>query len=164
MTLEALRIQVESARKSRERSSRRAETRKSLDPIRTIQPDARELRYENPRAAMAEEDIIAALFYDPTIIEKISKEDLALFTVPLYRKLCALIEDRVNTGGSVSPDAFAQELSAEEASQLSRILAKKPVGETEQALADCLAVLRQEHTKEASLQALIDAKKSSGGV
>ena len=164
MTLEALRIQVESARKSRERSSRRAETRKSLDPIRTIQPDARELRYENPRAAMAEEDIIAALFYDPTIIAKISREDLALFTVPLYRKLCTLIEERVNTGGSVSPDAFAQELSAEEASQVSRILAKKPVGETEQALADCLAVLRQEHTKEASLQALIDAKKSSGGV
>ena len=164
MSLEALRIQVETARKSRDRSTRRAENRKSLDLVRTIQPDARELRYENPRAAMAEEDIIAALFYDPTIIQQIAKDDLALFTVPLYKRLCALIAARVETGGNVSPDAFAQELSTDEASQLSRILAKKPVGETRKALADCIAVLRQEHTKEASLQALIDAKKSSGGV
>ncbi|MEA4822674.1 MAG: DNA primase [Clostridiaceae bacterium] len=164
-TLDALRIQVNAARKSRDRASRREETRRVLNPVRTVQPAARELRYDNPRAARAEEGIIALLFFDPTLILKLDEDNAGtLFTVPLYAKLYTLIKTRVHDGGTVSPDVFAQDLTPDEASQLSRILAKTPVGETDRAFSDYLAVMRQEHMKNASLQALIDAKKGSGGL
>ncbi|MGN1074222.1 MAG: hypothetical protein ACI4QB_04445, partial [Eubacteriales bacterium] len=163
-TLDALRIQVNTARKSRDRSARREETRRTLNPVRNVQPAARELRYDNPRAARAEEGLIALLFFDPTLTGRLAQEELGtLFTVPLYAKLYALIQNRIHDGGVLTPDAFAQELSADEASQLSRILARTPVGEPDRALSDYIAVMRQEHMKNASLQALIDAKKISGG-
>lgn len=163
-TLDALRIQVNTARKSRDRSARREETRRTLNPVRNVQPAARELRYDNPRAARAEEGLIALLFFDPTLTQRLAQEELGtLFTVPLYAKLYSLIQNRIHDGGVLTPDAFAQELSADEASQLSRILARTPVGEPDRALSDYVAVMRQEHMKNASLQALIDAKKISGG-
>ncbi|MCR5276728.1 MAG: DNA primase [Bacteroidales bacterium] len=161
---EALRIQVESARKTQRRTARREENRRSLNPVRTVQPAARELRYDNPRSARAEEEIIALLFYDPAIAERLSEADVACFTVPLYQRLCALVAQRVRDGGSVTPDSFSQQLTPDEASQLSRILVRTPVGEPERALNDCIAVIRQEHNRNASLQELIDARKSSGGV
>ncbi len=164
VTLEALRIQINSARRSRESKSRREETRRALNPVRTVQPAARELRYDNPRSARAEEGIIALLFHDPTLVGRISDGGTTeLFTVPLYKKLVQLIAERVRDGGSVTPDAFGMSLSPDEASQLARVLAATPVSGTDRALEDCLAVIRQENSKKTSLEALISSKKNSVG-
>ena len=64
ITPEAMKIDVERARKQRLRKENRAELRKNLNPAAQSQPKERSLRYDNLRSARAEEGVLRLLLLD----------------------------------------------------------------------------------------------------
>lgn len=159
---DALTLQVNKAIKARQKKARGEELRRVANPVRMVQPKARELRFDNPRAARAEERILALLFHDLTLCKTLRCEniDSAYFTVPLYRKTVEQLLEYFDRNESVTLDGLSQEMTDAETSQLAAILAQTPVTETERVMSDCIDVLKMEHIQEnLSLEELIRTKK-----
>lgn len=143
ISTDAVLHEVERWRKSKDRQERRREERAALTPAANIQPKARELRYENPRSARAEEGVIQLLFLDTTLLSRCADLDPGEFSVPLWGKLFSLIRER--GGESVSPGVFDGELTGAEADLLSKLL-QTPQSLAEGALAmdDYIEIIRSE--------------------
>ncbi|MGI6337237.1 MAG: DNA primase [Eubacteriales bacterium] len=159
---DALTLQVNKAIKARQKKARGEELRRVANPVRMVQPKARELRFDNPRAARAEERILALLFHDLTLCKTLRCEniDSAYFTVPLYRKTVEQLLEYFDRNESVTLDGLSQEMTDAETSQLAAILAQTPVTEAERVMSDCIDVLKMEHIQEnLSLEELIRTKK-----
>ncbi len=159
---DALTLQVNKAIKARQKKARGEELRRVANPVRMVQPKARELRFDNPRAARAEERILALLFHDLALCKTLRCEniDSAYFTVPLYRKTVEQLLEYFDRNESVTLDGLSQEMTDAETSQLAAILAQTPVTEAERVMSDCIDVLKMEHIQEnLSLEELIRTKK-----
>ncbi|NMA08280.1 MAG: DNA primase [Clostridiales bacterium] len=159
---DALTLQVNKAIKARQKKARGEELRRVANPVRMVQPKARELRFDNPKAARAEERILALLFHDLALCKTLRREniDSAHFTVPLYRKTVEQLLEYFDRNESVTLDGLSQEMTDAETSQLAAILAQTPVTEAERVMSDCIDVLKMEHIQEnLSLEELIRAKK-----
>ena len=142
---EALSVDVARARTRKGKKERGNTARRAMQPVQTLQPVSRELRYENARAASAEEGVVRLLFSDTSLVEEASglltPEE---FSTPLLGRLFAYAVGNREEPGRVfaSQDEFTQE----ELSHLARLL-HKPVSFAAgaQALRDCAAVVREEN-------------------
>lgn len=143
---EAVLHEVEQYRKSKARQARRKEERAALTPAANIQPKTRELRYDDPRSARAEEGVIGLLFLDPTLLGLCGALDPEHFSVPLWGRLFGLIRDR--GGGSVNPAVFDESLSAAESDLLARLLQEpRSLAEGRQAMEDYLDIIKAQHAR-----------------
>ena len=140
----AMEEEVRRAAKNLTRRARRAEERRSLNPAASvIQPKERSLRYENPRSARAEEQIIQLLLSDENPDSVPLSE--GQFSVPLYGRAFSLLRAARAEGRPVGPGVLTGELSPEEMSQIVSVCQKPiPSGGAEQALADCTRIIREE--------------------
>lgn len=141
-------FEVAECRKKSFRKERRQEERAAMTPTATVQPKVRQLRYDHPRSARAEEGIIRLLFLDPTLLRQCEELDPEWFSVPLYQKLYSMIIVAAATGSAVSPAAFEQELSGEECDLLTHLL-QTPVSLSgaKQALTDYMSIIHEESTR-----------------
>ncbi len=120
---EAVLHEVDEHRKRKSRQAKRKEERSALTPAANLQPKARELRYENPRSAKAEEGVIQLLFLDHTLLDLcggLAPED---FSSPLLGKLYGLL---LHHDPPFSPAALDGELTDAEAGHLAYLL-QQPV-------------------------------------
>lgn len=108
----------------------------------TSQPEARELKYENPVSAAGEEGVIRLLMKDPAVADKIPLEEKD-FTSPFLAKLFSIIMERIGGGEAVTEAAIAPLLTSAEASHFSKILAR-PVSaaQADKALVDYIEKIR----------------------
>lgn len=136
-------------RKRQARATRRKEERAALTPTANLQPKERELRYENPRSARAEEGVIRLLFLDPTLLKLCAPLEPELFSVPLWGRLFGMI--RAREGVPLSPAAFDGELTGAEADLLSKLLQQpQSLAEGQQAMDDYIHVIQSEAERRAS--------------
>lgn len=144
---EAVLQEVEQIRKQKYRKARREEERFNMVPGRQIQPQARELRYQNLRSAKAEIQVLQVILLDGAYFQEIPDLDAAEFSSPLLGKAFSVLKRRWQEGYRVSLNALEAECTGEELDALMSQLRAEPNRQTASAvLRQCATVIHEEHT------------------
>ncbi len=156
---EAILHEVDELRKRKSWQSRRKEERSALTPAVNLQPKARELRYDDPRSARAEEGVLRLLFLDHTLLELCGDLKSEDFSSPLLGKLYGLLLEH---DPPWSPAALDGQLTGAEADHLAQILqTPASLAAGRRAMADYIAIILErraepgpERSQESELLAL----------
>ena len=119
-----------------------------MAPAVNQQPQTRELRYENIRSALAEEEVIRLLLLDPGLAREMDGLTGKEFSSPLLGRVFDLLMDRAGQHLNLSLAALAGDLTPPEMDHMARV-AQKPesVATSHRALSDYMAVIRGEGLK-----------------
>lgn len=146
---ESMLLEIKRARGKNARRARAGMERQAMSPVRMIQPEERELRYENPTSAVAEENLLAAALGDRKMMEyasaRVAPEDFSSdFLAKIYRKAL----DRAAQGLEPSPAALMTELEEQESRHLTAVLSApvKPADDRK-ALDDYIDIIKYESEK-----------------
>ena len=145
LTPEAMRNEVSRTYSKQKRKEQWAETRREMNPVATLQPQARAFRYANLRSAMAEEGVIRLMMRDDDLYDKLCVLRPEEFSSPLLGKIYSLLCADREAGRPHSMAALGGILSPEEMSHFTAILQKpESVSGAEQALSDYIRIIREE--------------------
>lgn len=145
LTPEAMRNEVSRTYSMQKRKEHWAETRREMNPVATLQPQARAFRYANLRSAMAEEGVIRLMMRDDDLYDKLCVLRPEEFSSPLLGKIYSLLCADREAGRPHSMAALGGILSPEEMSHFTAILQKpESVSGAEQALSDYIRIIREE--------------------
>ena len=103
--------------------SRRKTEKEMNRPERAAQPPERELRYQDPGSAAAEEGLIRLLYLEPGLI----REELPAaeeFSSAALAKIYQALREKIGTGSAVNVNSLATVLEQDEMNLLVRILQK----------------------------------------
>ena len=168
ITPDALKLEVERARKRARYKERREQERRDLNPAASAQPRERSIRYTDLRSALAEEGVLRLLTLDDSLFGEdppIREED---FSSPLLGRFFTALRAQLRETGQVSIPALAEFFSSEEISHLIGILQKpESLKNGAQALRDyCNIILDQAHKRAAAgedpLMAAMEKNKYKG--
>ena len=168
VTPEAMKLEVDRARKRREKREKKQEEQKILSPAQNLQPKSRTIRYEDIRSAMAEEVILANVFKQPSLLDQVGSLTAAQFSCPLLGRIFRQQQDRYKQGLEVSASVL-DGLESDEMAHLAGILQRNQGPVNEQAFADCVrTVLESDRARntvtEQDLLALRDKMKEKKGM
>lgn len=122
---DALRADVERLRRQEVRRRQKQTEREALQPEQRFQPKEWSLHYSNPRSAVAEEQLIAAVLGDRELTEFAQvRLDPEQFSSPFLAKVYQLALERVDQGLEPDPVFCMDRLEEAERRQLTGILAK----------------------------------------
>ncbi len=160
VTPEAMKLDVQRARKRRVRKEDRAEVRKSLAPAVQLQPKERSLRYDNIRSARAEQGVLRLLLLDETLFPP----DLPLkeeqFSSPLLGKVYGLLRRAAAEGRGASLASLAGDLTPEEMSHVTAVCQQpESLKNAAQALSDYIRVICEEWDKRSGADPLLTASE-----
>ena len=141
---EAMKLEVGKAFKRRNTNEKKKQEKIDLAPARNLQPKSRELRYDNMKSAMAEEEVLVMLLKEPALFEKVGQLDAGLFSVPMLGKAFAQLRQCYREGREGSCNTLT-DMSSEEMSHLVQIMHRHERPVNEHALADCIAIILAEH-------------------
>ena len=128
----------------RSRLLRRTAAAERSSPERQSQPVERQLRYDDPASAVAEEGLIRLLYLDGSLASVAGLPDAAEFSSPALGHIYGVVRRRLGEHRSVSADALGGELSADEISLLVRILQKpETLSNSKRAMEDYINRIRQ---------------------
>ena len=121
----AILTEIERAMAQNRRRQKRETEKKALQPLRQVQPQERDLRYQNPRSALCEEKLLALVLQDQDFLDKarakIAPEAFSSdFLAKIYRKA---VERRAQ-GLEPSAAACMAGLQESEIRHLSGVLAE----------------------------------------
>jgi DNA primase len=71
ISMDAMKLEVERARKRRQAREKKQQEKLDLDPSRRLQPRSRSLRYDNMRSATAEETVLAQVLREPAMLDSL---------------------------------------------------------------------------------------------
>ena len=109
-------------------------------PEKLMQPASRDLRYDDPASAAAEEGLVRLLYLEPALIETAGLPPPEDFSAPGLGRIYAVLCRRIRAGQSVSTDMLAGELSGDEMGLLVSILQKPEIlSKSRQSMADYIA-------------------------
>ena len=146
---EALLQEIQRCRRKRFYQAKKKQERRDLTPVNQIQPKSRQMRYDNPRSARAEEGILRLLMLDSSLARQISDLTPADFTAPVLGKIYGVLRDRMDQGRSLQLGALEGELSGEEISLLTEIMGRPASLENgAAAMADYRSVMETERMKQ----------------
>ena len=118
---------------------------KQSSPVQGVQPKERELRYDDPVSATAEEGVIRLLFMDPALAKRAALPPAEDFSSPELKRIYGILRGKIERGETVSTATLGGELSAEEMSLLVRALQKPEVlPRGDQALADYIKKIQEQ--------------------
>lgn len=160
---------IREAETQRKRLMRNAKSRTERDnrPEKLVQPGSRELKYDNPSSAVAEEGVVRLLFLDSALAEKakasLREED---FTSAALRHLYSVLLTRIGEHREISLPLLGDELSAAEMSLLVS-LSEKPedLSSASETLGDYIRKIRENNghgTELSDLRSIADQLKSKG--
>ena len=162
-TPEAMRNEVNRAFRKNKRRAQREQTRRELNPVSTLQPQGRDLRYSNLRSALAEEGILRLMMRDDDLFDGVPLLQPEEFSSPVLGKIYSLLLDDRKMGRSHSMATLASDLTQEEMSHFTAILQKpESVSGAKQALEDYMRIVREESARrsdEDGLDPLLAAKE-----
>ena len=151
ITAEAMRLEVERARKRRVRREKRAQERIDLNPVVSMQPRERSMRYTNPRSAVAEEGLLRLLVLDDSVFGAEPPLQESDFSSPLLGRCFTALWAQHAAGYKVSPATLGETFTPDEISHLTGILQKpESAKNAPQALRDYLQVILSESRKRSS--------------
>ena len=140
-------IEIERAYKKRRNREKRQQERQDLQPARLIQPRDRALQYDNVRSARAEEKILSQVLLEPALFDRTGQLTGAEFSSPMLGRAFDALRSRYEDGRTVSL-AVLEGFSQEELSHLSAVCQGADRVESEEALTDCIRVVRAERARE----------------
>ncbi len=168
VTPEAMKLEVDRARKRRENREKKQEEQKMLSPAQNLQPKSRTIRYDDIRSAMAEEVILANIFKQPSLLDQVGGLTAAQFSCPLLGRIFRQQQDRYKQGLEVSASVL-EGLESDEMAHLAGILQRNQGPVNEQAFADCVRTVLESYrarntVTEQDLLALRDKMKEKKGL
>ncbi len=146
ISLEAMKLEVDRAYKRRRYQQKKAQEKIDLAPVRAHQPKSRSIRYDNSRSAMAEEVILAQLLKEPALFRQTGGLNGSHFSVELLGRVFDQLRKRYRGGLEVGA-AVLEELTPEEMSHIIAIAQSHDSPVNEQAFADCVRIVLEEHQK-----------------
>ena len=148
------------------RAQRELNTRQSR-PEKQIQPEDKELRYEKPESAVAEEGLIRLLYLDPSLAKRAQLPDSEEFSSPALARIYSAVLTRLRENRAVTAAALSSELSPQEMSLLVKIQQKpETLSSGEKALNDYIQRIHDTNEQsrgEVDLRALADKLKKTKG-
>ena len=148
ITAEAMKLEVQRAFKRRVAREKRAELRKDLNPVASLQPRERTLRYENLRSARAEEGVIRLLLSDDSLFSDAMPISPARFSSPLLSRAYQRLWEVHAAGGRPMISSLGDAFTREETDHLTAVC-QEPVSlqNAGQALADYIRIINAEADK-----------------
>ncbi len=138
--------------------------------LKNVQPQSRELRYDNVRSAVAERGVINLLYRFP---DRFCAEDITggEFSSPVLGRLYDALVQRARAGQTMSPDVFGERFSPDEISLLADIASRSDISPSaaDEAMSDYIKKIREEKEKAACREDLrgyaerLKQKKGYGG-
>ena len=168
ITPDAMKLEVERARKRARYKEKREQERRDLNPAASAQPRERSIRYTDLRSALAEEGVLRLLTLDDSLFGEnppIREED---FSSPLLGRFFTALRAQLRESGQVNIPALAEFFTSEEISHLIGILQKpESLKNGAQALSDyCNIILDEAHKRAAvnedPLMAAMEKNKYKG--
>lgn len=168
ITPDAMKLEVERARKRARYKEKREQERRDLNPAASAQPRERSIRYTDLRSALAEEGVLRLLTLDDSLFGEnppIREED---FSSPLLGRFFTALRAQLRESGQVNIPALAEFFTSEEISHLIGILQKpESLKNGAQALRDyCNIILDEAHKRAAvnedPLMAAMEKNKYKG--
>ena len=145
----------------------RTKTEKEMNrPERAAQPPERELRYQDPGSAAAEEGLIRLLYLEPGLI----REDLPAaeeFSSAALAKIYQALREKIGTGSTVNVNSLATVLEQDEMNLLVRILQKpEALSESRSILSDYIRRIREKQDRGGpeDLNALSERLRKTKGI
>jgi DNA primase len=118
---------------------------KQGSPVQVLQPKEKELRYDDPGSAAAEEGVIRLLFMDPALAKRVALPPSEDFSSRELGEIYGILRGKIERGETVSTATLGGELSAEEMSLLVRALQKPELlSRGDQALADYIKKIQEQ--------------------
>ena len=128
---------VERRRKKLMNAAKRTEQRIETQPSRLIQPAAKQLRYEDPESAAAEEGLIRLMYLEHELVKKPGLPDREDFSSPALANIYSALRAGLEKGDNVTVDSLAASLEKDEISLLVSLLQKPEIlKRSEQSLRD----------------------------
>ena len=144
ISYDAMKLEIDKAYKRRLAKEKKRQEQIDLAPVQNLQPKSRSIRYDNMKSAMAEEAVIALILKEPALIHQIGDLKQDEFSSGLLGKAFSQLVDRYHRGLDISL-AVLEDVSAEEMSHLAGILLRQDGPVNENALRDCIGIIRSEH-------------------
>ena len=168
ISYDAMKNEIEKARKRRYYQQKKKQERIDLAPARAKQPRAKSIRYDNMKSAMAEEKILAMALKEPALLDE--AKDLAPeeFSSGLLGNVYQQLRQRHDQGLDVAPGVLS-DLTPEEMSHITGIYQRQEGPVNERAFRDCVNTVKAEHqsgkvSTEDDLMALRDRLKERKGI
>lgn len=167
ISMEAMNLEVERARKIRLAKERKKQEKIDLAPARTLQPKSRNIHYNNLKSAMAEELLLAMILKEPALLDETSQLQPEMFSSELLGRVYRQLADRHSHGYEVTLGGL-EDLTPEEMSHIAFVAQRQTGPVNEQALLDCVQTIQREHaasgTKtEENLMAMRDSMQKRKG-
>lgn len=144
----ALLQEIQRSRNQRLRSAKRKQARRDMTPVTQVQPKARQMRYENPRSARAEEGILRLLILDGSLLRETEGLEPDQFSSPYLGKIYEVLRRRIREGRALQLGMLEGELDRDEIELLADILRQPEALENgKSAMADYRAILDTEQMK-----------------
>ena len=144
ISLDAMKMEITKAFKRRVAFEKKKQEKIDLAPAQALQPKSRTMRYDNVKSAVAEEAVIALVVKAPALLDQAKGLKAAEFSSPLLGKVYGQLRKRHEEGLEVSLGVLA-DLTPEEMSHVAGILQRQQGPVNEQALADCIRTIHNEH-------------------
>lgn len=145
---QAILQEIKRCRGQRLWQAKRKQARRTLTPVNQVQPKNRQLRYENPRSARAEEGVLRLLMLDSSLEKGVAGLTPEQFSSPVLGKIYGALLAHLAQGRTLQLGALEGELEGEEIALLADLLGRPASLENgAAALADCRAVIEDEARK-----------------
>lgn len=168
ISLEAMKLEVERARKRRLAREKKQQEKIDLSPARKLQPKSRSIRYDNMKSAMAEEMVLSMCLQEPALLGQAEDLREEMFSSPLLGKVFSQLAQREKQGLEVSIGGLT-ELTPEEMSHIAGIAQRQTGPVNEEAFRDCVRTIGREYqagrvSTEDELLALRNKMKERKGI
>lgn len=141
---EAMKIEVNKARKRLLNREKRKQERIDLAPAVAAQPKSRTIHYDNVKSAKAEEIVLAQCLTDPAMMDETENLKPEEFSSPLLGRVFDQLRQQSRQG--LAPGiAGLTDFTGEEMAHIAGILQRNGGPVSEQALHDSIQVIRQMH-------------------
>ncbi len=162
---DAVKIEVERARRRMTAARKKREEKQNLRPADAAQPALTGVKYENVRSAMAEEGLLGQILLQPALLDQTEDLSPEEFSAPLLGRVFGWMKNRWREGLPVSIPAMGEEFTSEEVAHITGISQKMEGVVNEQALRDCMQVIRSEASRRNSkdLMAALSRRRDRQG-
>ena len=141
---EAMKLEVEKAFKRRLSREKRKQEKIDLAPARNLQMQSKSVRYDNVRSAAAEEQVIAGVMKDPSLLDQIPELTEQDFSVPFLARVFSQQLARHRAGQEVTLTGLT-DFTSEEMAHVAGILQRYDSPVNAQALRDRARTIQMEH-------------------
>lgn len=151
ITPESMKIEVEKAFRRRAAREKKKQERIDLSPAISLQPKDRNIRYDNVKSAMAEENLIAMVLKEPALLAACSSLTVDSFSSPILGRVFDQLCQSMARGSEPSL-ASLTDFTSEEMAHIASVLQRHDGPVSEQALQDCIRTITVEHQSQSAAQ------------